>query len=256
MQTAEHPKRIKAQVCPFCKQEQEVILNGMENIDGKLMCDNDRGYSFCNCKNILFTDWSNMEQSVYNPDYVKKYEGEEMAEYLRKYLSYYKNYLKPGNGAKFLEMGTVNEAILDQAKELGFDTWGSDFFERESPHQMIFGDWEKVDMKKHLGTFQFILASHIFEHFQKPLDMLQKAYDLLEERGRILIAMPDPYFIDWKNPYVSWGHLWIKEHHIMWDLDSWAQEMELLGFKILIKKHNITQGFICGGDFHIIGEKL
>lgn len=253
MQLQEVKKRIAPQACPFCGTLQDVIVYGHEVKDQRLHIDKDRGYSFCNCKNIFYTDWKNMEQELYEQiDYSNKYKGVE--HHLLKYIEFYEPYMKPLIGKKFLEMGTVNECILDRAQELGFDAYGSDFSERPSKHKFIWGDWEKIDLSPYYNKFGFIIASHIFEHFKDPLFFLRQTYQFLEDGGRILIAMPDPFFIDWKNPYL-WGHWHIKEHHIMWDMDTWAKEMEDVGFKILIKRHNIITGFICNSDWHIVAEK-
>lgn len=254
----ELPPRISPQPCPFCGVGQEVLVLGHSPTEGDpdkthVTISQEKGYSFCNCKNVFYTSWANIEQSVYNPDYLESYKGERIAALLTKYLHYYEPYFEPKRGRRFLELGTVNEAILEEAQRMGFDPTGADFFERESKFKMLAGDFEKIDVPE--GHFGVIFASHIFEHFRDPLAMLRKCHSMLETGGRILIAMPDPFFIDWKDPY-TWGHWHFKEHHIMWDMDSFAAEMKKVGFKILLKRHNVDSVFICLSDMHIIAEKI
>ena len=257
MITQENEKRIAPQKCPLCGNLQDVIVNGWikGEKEGELLINKDKGYSFCNCKNVFFTDWSNMKKEVYNQEYIDKYNGEPAIGciknyriYLKKVLEFMVNY----EGYRFLEIGSTNDAILDEAKSMGFITTGLDISDRNSRHPFIhynFEDW-KSDNK-----YDFIFASHIFEHFKEPLEAIKKCNQLLKNKGFLFIAMPDPYFIDWQNPYV-WGHWHLEEHHILWDMDSFAKELELRGFEILIKKHNIDYAFICINDFHILARKL
>lgn len=246
-------QQLEAQVCPFCSKEQEIRVHGHRpEGTGYVKIDETVGYSFCNCKNVFFTDFKNMKQSLYeSKDYSEKYSG--VGEIIKKHLTFYLPYFQ--ERGKFLELGTVNEALIEHAKELGFDAYGSDYSYRESKNKMIFGDFEKEDFSEHYGTFSVLFASHIFEHFKSPLLALNKCNDLLCSGGRIFLAMPDTYFIDWKNPY-AWGHWHIEEHYTLWDMNSWVDEMKQAGFKILFKTHNTRPEFVCSGDFHVIAEKI
>jgi len=62
-------------------------------------------------------------------------------------------------------------------------------------------------------------------------------------------------FIDWKGDPYEWVHWVHKEHHIMWDMDSFVDVIKENGFEIVFAKHNLTQEFSCWGDFHILAKK-
>jgi len=252
---AEPPKRLKAQSCPFCGSFQDVIVNGHypnpAKPDGaEIVISKDLGYSFCNCKNVFFTDWLNIELGTYNDQYVQRYQSPQTNALLRRYVSHFWPYFHKAKS--ILDIGAVNDGILDEARDRGLAAAGWDIAERESRHPMIFGNFETKETDE---TFDLITASHIFEHFKDPIAALEKCHRLLNPGGRIFIAMPDPFFINWANPY-TWGHWHVREHHIMWDLDSFANEMTKAGFRVLFKRHNIDMTFICNGDFHISGEKV
>jgi hypothetical protein len=66
--------------------------------------------------------------------------------------------------------------------------------------------------------------------------------------------MPDPRFIDWDNVY-RWGHWALREHHIIWDMDSFIKEAEKLGFKAVYKNRNDLFEQICTRDYQIILQK-
>jgi hypothetical protein len=70
----------------------------------------------------------------------------------------------------------------------------------------------------------------------------------------LFVAMPDPYFIDFSDPY-KWGHWHLKEHHMFWDMDSFCAMMERHGFKTVRKHRNVGYDFICIGDYHLIFQK-
>jgi len=207
------------QTCPLCGDEKIIIAHGITiDKEDKVRFYPDRGYSFCNCKSIWFTDWSNIDQRVRHEN--------DSTEVLRHYIltgrirnkGYEKNYFQ------CLGWG---DPVKAEAKRLGFEVCGKAFYD-------------------------FIWAYHVFEHSQNPLHLLSDTYDNLSPEGLLFIAMPDPYFIDFENPY-SWKHWLLREHYIMWDMDSFCDELEKVGFKILLKRRNTRVKL--KKDYHIICQK-
>ena len=258
MITEESPKRLEAQVCPLCGQEQDIIFNGHVPT-GKaedpleVRMDKDRGYSFCNCRNIYFTDWKNMRQAVYDEKYTEKYNNDHSEKLTRNYASeYFGQVISLSGTGQFLEIGAVTPFLLCAAKEAGFKPFGLDIIAHNFPDIFTFKDnFESFESSL---KFNVIWASHIFEHFKDPIAAAQKCFDLLSPGGVLFVAMPDPYFIDFAKPYL-WGHWHLEEHHIMWDRDSFCQMMEELGFKTVMKKRNPDASFVCIGDYHLLFQK-
>lgn len=246
-------KRIPTQKCPLCGEVQDVIIEGMINEyqTSNWGLDLDHGYSFCNCHSIFFTDWSNIDQSIYRSDiYFVDYLTNEA--FAKLYSNYIKNYFDRFLGVKsFLEIGCANESLLEEGLKRNWEVLGIDMYKRKTKNNMIFGDFEKLEIKR---KFDVIWASHVFEHFKNPIQMLKKCFALLNPNGYIFIAMPDPLFIPWDTPFM-WGHWMIKEHHILWDMDSFIGVMKKKGFEVIMANHIVENGFPARSDFHIIGQK-
>lgn len=263
--------KLAPQKCPFCQQEQDIIFNGHTPTgkDNEVKFDTERGYSFCNCRNIHFTDWANIKQEVYDAGYEKKYQTETVRNFMEAYAKKYLPLLlapftKAECDERFLEIGAVSPYLLDAAKAIGYETFALDIISHKfKGHKNIACDFEKFGRgfmypEKALfsgdNQFEVIWASHIFEHFKDPIEAARKCYDLLTYGGALFVAMPDPFFIDFQRPE-KWGHWHLEEHHILWDMDSFIEMMEEVGFTCFYKYRNPGGEFICIGDYHLIFRK-
>jgi SAM-dependent methyltransferase len=247
-------RNVLLQRCPLCGEMQEMIVNGHESHNDKgVMVDPERGYSFCNCRNIFFTDRGNLAPATYDADYYTRYnENPNISSVLSSYFKYFSHFdIKPFD--KVLEIGAINSTVLNRFQEFGADTYSLDIFDHPTgTHKKLVGDFERMEF---LTKFKIIWASHVFEHFIDPVGMVKKCYDLLETGGFLFVAMPDPYFIDWSNPYL-WQHWHLKEHFTLWDMDSFVDVCRDKGFIELFAKHNVDTHFICIGDQHILLKKV
>jgi len=253
-------RRCRTQRCPLCNEEQDVIVNGWEDSKdtGKgyrdVTISEEKGYSFCNCRNILFTSWSNISQEIYDASYTNRYDSKQTEKALSKYLTYLPIIQNNTKGKDLLEIGCINPVILDGFKLAGYNTYALDIIEHKFVgHGNLTGNFETIDLQK---KFDVIWASHIFEHFKDPISAVGKCSDLLNKDGLLFVAMPDPYFIDWKvNPY-QWGHWHLKEHHILWDMASFCNVLKEKGFEIIFAKRNFGGDFICVTDMHILAKRV
>lgn len=254
----ENPKRIAAQICPLCNCPQDVIINGWEpdpDNPKNMKVNQDKGYSFCNCRNILFTDWSNIKQGVYDPDYYKKYDSEKINGIYRQTINKFINKIIDNiDGRYVLDVGCINPSVLNVFKENGFSTAGLDIYDHPlGDHKLIVGDFENCSIS--FPMVSVIWASHVFEHFKNPIKAVQNANKLLNEGGLLCVSMPDPWFIDFGNPY-QWGHWHLNEHSCLWDMDSFAEALIENGFQIIEKKRNVDTDQICNCDFTVIAKKV
>lgn len=248
-----YPKAMM-QTCPLCFTEQPILNKGMmKDIQdkNKIVITHDKGYSFCNCENIYFTKWENMDQSIYDDAYVDKYDNENVSKVLKKYSKAYFPVLKKlkPNLKRFIEVGSINDAILEDADHEGWQVVGYDIVKRDSMFPMLYGDIEEG--LEWPSQFDCIWMSHVVEHLHNPIQCLELLKDHLVDDGLVFIAMPDPFFIDHANVY-SWQHWWVKEHHILWDMGSFIENMEKIGFICEMAERNINSEFICNGDYHLI----
>lgn len=246
VQSLNFPKS-RMQKCPLCGTEQVMFIAGTvrhpERFDEAHPVA-DRGYSFCNCRNVFFTNWSNIDQTVYDDHYCMRYDPKLNKAYHDRASD---SYIKSGvlgikEGTKFLEVGASCTFLLDDVKALGGKTLGLDYDSSvvENGHDFIHGDIESAKVRFELRSrapFDVIYTSHVIEHLKDPIGMCREYYELLSSGGRVLVTMPDPFFIDWENVY-CWQHLHIREHHIMWDMGSFCEMMEEIGFKTIICTRN------------------
>ena len=66
-----HPR--STQNCPLCGRSNRIVLKGVFIQDGKRELYPDIGYSFCNCKAIFYTDYSNIKIKTHSgPQYYEK----------------------------------------------------------------------------------------------------------------------------------------------------------------------------------------
>lgn len=241
------------QICPFCSMPQEGIVNGIEmkyHEDGPATVDikEDRWYSFCNCKNIFFTDKKNL-QDVYDFSYQNRYKDNDGYEPAIKEAEAIIDSF-PVKSGLFAEAGVAFDYVLDAAKRKGFETIAVDINpDLRTKHLKFIGSIEDDELLNKLPKMDVLWASHLVEHFKQPLETCRKIYNKLNDNGVFYVAMPDPYCIPWENPY-QWAHWHVKEHYILWDMDSFIDEMLKIGFKLLRYKRRTLKT-----DYEIVFQK-
>jgi len=222
-------------------------------VDKKAHPTHDEGYSFCNCKNIWFTEWRHIDQgSYFNPHYTEDHKQEGYKEHLHKLFEHYSRdlFIHGNTGKKLLDLGYVVDYFLDIAKNYGYETTGLDIAPHKgSSHRLIQANFDKdtIDEK-----FDVIVANHFFEHIQYPIEAISKCYYMLKDGGLLFVSMPDPFQINWSNPNL-WAHWLIRQHYIMWDMDSFCGEVEKTGFRTKFKIRNFDVRPL--RDYHLLFKK-
>jgi len=241
------------QECPFCKVKMPMVARGFAFMGQDAYPVPDRGYSFCNCKNIFFTDWSNIDQTSYTaPMYEKDHLFPQYGDQIEQLFNFY---IKPmeqiGNGGKkLLDLGAVVNFLLNPAKKRGYETYGWDIIEhKDFGHEQIVGNFDTITTDK---KFDIIFSNHFFEHIKDPLGGLAKCYSMLNPGGILFISMPDPFQITWDNPS-RWGNFILRQHYIIWDMESFCDEAEKVGFTTKLKKRNFDVRPL--RDYHLMFVK-
>jgi 2-polyprenyl-3-methyl-5-hydroxy-6-metoxy-1,4-benzoquinol methylase len=106
-------------------------------------------------------------------------------------------YSARGSGGRLLDFGCGSPAVLEAAKQSGWDTVGADF----SPHvvaniegaghtAVLVDDdvWDKLPT----GSFDVVRLNHVVEHLYDPRAVLQHLIALLKPGGRLHLATPNP----------------------------------------------------------------
>jgi SAM-dependent methyltransferase len=207
----------------------------MEN--GELFIARNKGYSFCNCRNIFFTDWKNINQEIYDDLYFEKYKcngAKQLAdEETKKMFSVFKKYNPEAKS--FFEVGAIHDYVMDRAKEFGYEPEGLDIAPHGSKYPLITCSFEQLAPSK---KYDIIWASHVFEHFKDPIEALRTCEKMLTEKGLLFVAMPDTFFIDFDHNMVMQWDWVVDEHHILWSMDEWIQLCGEQGWKCLWAERN------------------
>lgn len=251
--------REKYQSCPYCHESHPVRLAGViKSIHNKHEITQEAGFSFCNCKNIFFTDKRNLDKNVYDGTYFDKYSGSEpMFEKLFEEIIPHVSII---HGSKFVEVGPMNHSILNKAEQNSYLPIAVDINPsiEDKFKNFVLLDLDQLYCKSESNKFPnecgLIWCTHVLEHLQDPLLTMKIFHDKLMADGQVFIAMPDPFFIDWAKAY-DWGHWWVREHHTLWDRDTFIKECEKIGFECIYKKRNGAGMFVCNNDFHVILRK-
>lgn len=240
--------------CPICGQENIMVAMGLVSLCPEEIAESpDIGYAFCNCKNIFYTNWRNIDQSTYyDEEYHERHLGDDVKETFKTFFSEYKPLLdKHGNGGKkLLDIGCETDYLLDLAKEDGYETTGMDLLlHGDTAHSMVVGDVDKCGVT---GNYDVIFANHLFEHLHYPIRAINHCYEALNDGGLLFISGPDPFQVNWDMPkrFTNWV---VRQHYIMWDMDSFCDEMEENGFTTLLKKRNLDVRFL--QDYHLLFKK-
>lgn len=248
--------------CPLCQTQHPLLVNGLvlDMQDRKHYHPvEDRGYAFCNCRNIFYTDWSNIDQRVYDDEYYQKYQDKKVSDSYKAEFKHYLQILKGFNPniKTFCEIGSSNPALLNEAKKEGWETVMLDINSetKSDIHKVVIGNIENPVISWNLKNMDCIWMSHIVEHLKNPIKALINIKDCISDNGLLFVSMPDPFFIDWNCPS-QWGHWALREHHIMWDLDSFIEMMEEIGYEcVYSKRFGFEKSFVCVREYHILFRK-
>jgi SAM-dependent methyltransferase len=233
------------QLCPLCAMPQEGFVNGIIVSGNEAKIQPDKFYSFCNCRNIFFTPWENMEQEVYDENYQAKYNGTVVSPGINNFAKKIFDSIPTKTGV-FVEVGVVTDVILDMAKDFGMDPVALDInATTKTKYPLIVGSLDNVD----LPSADVFWLSHVIEHVRNPENVMRRVFDALRPDGSVYVSMPDTWFIPWQRPQL-WAHWHSKEHHILWDMDSFIDLMVEVGFKLHSSERRSN-----GCDFHVILRK-
>lgn len=242
------------QDCPLCGRPNLMVVNGVVSINMEKQSKvPDKGYSFCNCKNIWYTNWSNIEQIDYfRENYSVTHTLDRHKRAMENFWKTYAPLLKQhGNGGKkLLDIGCITDFLVDKAREDGYEVTGTDV--EKHPHsncRFIIGDFDYMEISE---KFDVIFANHVFEHFHYPLKAIKRCYEMLELGGLLFVSMPDPFQVPWESSD-RWGGWSLHQHYIMWDMDSFCDEMDDNGFITLMKKRNLDVRYL--QDYHLLFKK-
>jgi len=173
-------------------------------------------------------------------------------------------------GRMMLDVGYCSTKNMDFFKERGWLPWGIDVNKDIGGQGRLYkGDFLTYDFNIPASTkelkelaggdsferkFDLIWMNHVLEHFNDPLAVLRKAYNLLSETGVLYIGVPDADFI-LKTGVEGYAHFKKAEHYTLWTEDALKREVERIGFKVILSRRNYSSRYSSWYDVHLIAQK-
>jgi len=245
--------------CPICKS----LSSYMYYMQPKDADDEKSKWYRCNCGVI----WQGkLPQSLTSTDSMKKLYNED---YINSYLQGGDKYIRISQypvrvyaplieeliyGRMILDVGFNTTFLMQAFQKRGWVAHGIECNAVTKKSERIFnGDFEYYEFPKDL-KFNLIWMSHVLEHFRNPIRALEKARDMMKEDGVIFIATPDTDFVVTRTSS-GFPHWKMREHYIMWNIESLSKELERIGFNVILQRRNYDQRFANWDDLHIIAQK-
>jgi len=175
-------------------------------------------------------------------------------------------------GRMILDVGFSGSSInIDYFRDRGWLTWAIDVNQDIEPKGNIYkGDFTTYDfsLSKHMAKiekeigvgekavrlFDVIWMGHVLERFARPMEVLHKAYNLLNETGVLYISTPDIGFIS-KTGVPFYPHWKSKRNSVLWSETALKREVERIGFKVIMLRRNFCSRFFKWYDIHLICQK-
>lgn len=196
------PEKIKDaiyNVCPICDSEEaepfycadQAILDHNSFSPAKL-------WMKCGgCGNLYAYNFPVWNMGEINGHYTSKTEGQVLTprNQLVKYSNIF-NHIKEFNpGTKYLEVGVGNGEMLAVALEMGYDVSAVEICKEDCENisgalgvDIVWSDFLKYKSEQ---KYDVIIMGDILEHVSKPIDALQKAYELLNDNGILWLSTPN-----------------------------------------------------------------
>lgn len=158
-------------------------------------------------------------------------------------------------GDKYLEIGLGTGEMLAVATEMGYDVTAVEI-SRDTCEQLsaefdidvYLCDFMKFDTNK---KFDVIVMGDVLEHVSRPMEALQKAYDLLAENGVLWLSTPNyecsfGKFRKFADP--MWNE---KQHFTYFSYQGLKPICEKIGFEI--KRYDVSERY--NGSMELILKK-
>ncbi len=228
--------------CPICKRNQAVSY-GVE-LEDKVTT-----WYHCFC-GVVFHD-EEFKQSYFDKKFIDDYANVKNYESRMNY--FYKTY---GGiieeltwGRKFLDVGYTIPYNIHYLSDRGWVATGIDIANDE----LILGDYESHDFGEE--RFDCIHLGHVLESMQDPFKAIETSYNLLNQKGILVITTPAPELI-LRFGLQGFGHCFNpKEKWIFMPKENIIKHAEKCGFKEVLSRFNFSERFGIWNDSHIILQK-
>ncbi len=233
---AKPPKRI-LQNCPLCNQPNEIFMQGLVRslYSGTVQQCEDRGYSFCNCRNIFYTDWKNINIFNFKERFRNRLPKEIVETETSNAIDLVKSIFP--DVESFYDVFKIDKKVRDTAKNKGM----------------------KVDKLK---TYDLLYASYYFNRVENIPRELKKCHAKLNQNKYMYISMPNTKYIDFDRDNSIDFDWYVSENYTLWNLDDFTELLEENKFKVIESKNGLAKyktenkEWVWRKDFQLIAQKV
>lgn len=127
-----------------------------------------------------------------------------------------------------------------QVEGIEWDKKAAEIASQRTGAKVYAGDFKKIELPK--GKYGLIHLSHVFEHFDDPLSLLPRFYELLSRKGKLVLIYPNPHSFDSEWYKEFWYH-WDPPRHLIFpapqSFKEYARKVGFKNFKVntVVAKH-------------------
>jgi len=227
----ENPER-----CVLCDGESyELVLTGrdrMRGLPGEFRVMRCMGCGLCRT-----------EPRIPEEERAKYYEPEEQVQagkatrigiYQKRLADRLQRALGRSSGKRVLDIGCGQGVFLEMMRDRGFEVCGVELGEESSRIareerglSVVTGDLSDLDVEKE--SFDAVLMSHLIEHVEDPIALLERVRDLLRPGGVALLSLPNYRCIERRVFGANWYPWCLPVHLYHFDKHSIRRAAERAG---------------------------
>ena len=146
-----------------------------------------------------------------------------------------------------LDVGCGAGWMLKRLKQVGWQVEGiewdktaAEIAAARTGAKVYAGDFREIELPKE--KYSLIHLSHVFEHFNEPLRLLERFYELLASGGKLVLIYPNPHSID-SEWYKEYWYAWDPPRHLIFptpqSFRDYAYKIGFKNFKVnsIVAKH-------------------
>jgi len=231
--------------CIKCNQLNEIIHTEYDVAISFTTVDNNTdykystlSYGYCNECNILQLNELIELDILYESGHNYQVVGNTWKQYFSQFVELLIPYINEKN---VLEIGCPSGKLAIKCDN--YNTWNIiDPNVKNFENEKINGIPNFFDDKSFFGfNVDVIVHSHLFEHIYYPIPFLNNCYNILEENGHMIFAIPNMEYIMKNNSSLFFGVMF--EHNIFYSVTNVLKMLEQTNFKIIdvsfYKNHSI-----------------
>lgn len=240
--------------CPICRFENIDKAFSSFNIHGREIINQSEKFNVFRCNNCgTFFLNIKIDKHYYNKYYKTDYYKSNFNGLINLFLTslgnfsshrkqqyilskFYKN-----KRVKLLDIGCGTGEFLKSLNKIRFDKFGVEInpIGAELCRKNGLKIFNEDILIKDFGNekFDVITLWHVLEHIEKPMELLNKVHQILENNGILVLATPNTDSLGFKFGRKYWFHLDSPRHLILYNQKNVNWLLEESGFKIIEVKN-------------------